>query len=108
MRTADFFSPESFADHLERRSSPHRWAILSILSLACLGTAWATEWQANREETLARDVARLDPDALRAAGAVHHHARAQAVGTIPDEIGEDRIGRVERLGGAEPHRQLAL
>lgn len=66
MRTADFFSPESFADHLERRSSPRRWAILSILSLACLGTSWATEWQANREETMARDVARIDPDALRA------------------------------------------
>ncbi len=75
MRTADFLSPESFSGHLERRATPRRWAALCLLSLACLGTAWAAEWKADRQENLALGTAQADPEALRARGEL---ARIQA------------------------------
>jgi hypothetical protein len=75
MRTADFLTPESFSGHLERRATPRRWASLCLLSLACLGTAWAAEWKADRQENLALGTAQADPEALRARGEL---ARIQA------------------------------
>ena len=75
MRTADFLSPESFSGHLERQATPHRWASLCLLSLACLGTAWAAEWKADRQENLALGTTQADPEAIRARGEL---ARIQA------------------------------
>ncbi len=61
MKTADFLPAKAFSDHLERRSTPSRLALLSIWALLTLAATFGIEWEVNGQELEAQLA--LTPDA---------------------------------------------
>jgi hypothetical protein len=93
MKTADFFSAESFAGHLERRRTPSRLALLSIWSLLILAATFGLEWEVNGQE-------------LEAQRALTPNAEAQQARAEMDSVFADMNPYVKQLDALAVHLSM--